>query len=75
MTSFAAKTKAPGKSRKVASQIKHIHTIKTTEVLAAHHFSLFVRIQEEEDSNHNILNDRDENALDAYLQTKTTNYL
>jgi hypothetical protein len=40
----------------------------TTEVLAAHQSIMFIIA-------HDTTNGQDKNALDAYLQTKTTNYL
>jgi hypothetical protein len=60
-------TRDAAKQVKVVSQVKHLHT-KTSEVLAAHQ-SIMLMIAPD------TINGQDENALDAYLQTKTTIYL
>jgi hypothetical protein len=60
-------TRDTAKRVKVISQIKHLDT-KTIEVLAAHQSIMFMIAPD-------TTNGQDKNALDAYLQTKTTIYL
>ena len=62
-------TKDLAKRRKVVTKIKYLHT-KTTEVLAAHRTSIFMRVHDDQTTH-----DQNNNALDVHLQTKMTDYL